>query len=46
MIAALGTHHDLLATEPRYRELMSSDHIDRDGDDGQATPGLAAGARR
>ena len=46
VIAALGTHHDLLATEPRYRELMSSDRLGRNGDDGQATPGLTAGARR
>ncbi len=46
VIAALGTHHELLATEPRYRELMSSDHLARNGDDGQATPGLTAGARR
>jgi len=46
VIAALGTHHELLATEPRYRNLMSSDHLGRNGDDGQATPGLTAGARR
>ena len=44
VITALGTHHELLATQPRYRELMSSENID--GDDGQASPGLTAGARR
>ena len=44
VIAALGTHHELLGTEPRYRSLMSSDHLG--GDDGQATPGLKAGASR
>ncbi len=25
MIAATGTHHELLATEPSYRELMSGE---------------------
>jgi ATP-binding cassette subfamily B protein len=34
VIAALGTHRELLAAEPRYRELMS------------AAPDLARGARR
>jgi ATP-binding cassette subfamily B protein len=37
VIAAVGTHHELLATEPHYRELMSGD--DQHG-------GLTAGARR
>ena len=41
VIAAMGTHSALLATEPRYRELMSADGLD-----GDATPGLRAGARR
>jgi ATP-binding cassette subfamily B protein len=54
-IAAVGTHSELLATEPRYRELMSADQLDaghRDagvlkaGDDGRAAPGLTAGASR
>jgi ATP-binding cassette subfamily B protein len=44
VITALGTHHELLATQARYRELMSADQLD--GDDDQASPGLAAGARR
>jgi ATP-binding cassette subfamily B protein len=47
VIAAIGTHHDLLATEPRYRELMSGDDLggaDDDGD-GRGAPGLA-GVRR
>jgi ATP-binding cassette subfamily B protein len=49
VIAALGTHHDLLDTQPRYRELMSADGLgvlgaDGRGDDGRAS-GLA-GARR
>ena len=43
VIAAVGTHSELLATEPRYRHLMSADNI---GDDGHAAPGLAAGVRR
>jgi ATP-binding cassette subfamily B protein len=38
VIAAVGTHHELLVTEPRYRDLMSSDQI------GEA--GIRAGARR
>jgi ATP-binding cassette subfamily B protein len=49
VIAALGTHHELLATEGRYRDLMSADDLDAgapggDGDDGRGAPGLA-GAR-
>jgi ATP-binding cassette subfamily B protein len=43
VIAAVGTHSELLATEPRYRHLMSAD--DRD-DDGRAAPGLRAGVSR
>ncbi len=45
VIAALGTHHELLATEPRYRELMSADDLDGSDDDGRGAPGLA-GAHR
>jgi ATP-binding cassette, subfamily B, bacterial len=45
VIAALGTHHELLATEPRYRELMSADDPDGSDDDGRSAPGLA-GAHR
>jgi len=50
-IAAVGTHSELLATEPRYHDLMSSDRLDgshlRTGDDGgRAAPGLTAGASR
>jgi len=45
VIAAVGTHSELLATVPSYRHLMSAD--DRDaGDDGHAAPGLRAGVRR
>ena len=45
VIAAVGTHSELLATEPRYCHLMSGD--DRDaGDDGRAAPGLRAGVSR
>jgi ATP-binding cassette subfamily B protein len=45
VIGAVGTHSELLATEPRYRELMSADPLDA-GDDGHAAPGLTAGASR
>ena len=50
VIAALGTHHDLLDTQPRYRELMSADGLGilgagGRGDDGRSASGLA-GARR
>ncbi|MBO0823813.1 MAG: ABC transporter ATP-binding protein, partial [Actinobacteria bacterium] len=31
VIAAVGTHHELLATQPRYRALMSADHDLGDG---------------
>jgi len=43
VIAAVGTHSELLATEPSYRHLMSADN---DGDDGHTAPGLRAGASR
>jgi len=46
VIAAVGTHHELLSTQPRYRELMSADKLHDPGDDGHATPGLAAGVSR
>ena len=51
VIAIVGTHHELLATQPRYRELMSADEpgsaADGDvGDDGQTAPGVTAGASR
>jgi ATP-binding cassette, subfamily B, bacterial len=36
VIAAIGTHHELLATEPRYRALMSADDVGRDGATGLA----------
>ena len=45
VIAAVGTHHELLATEPRYRELMSGDDLNGSDDDGRSAPGLT-GARR
>jgi ATP-binding cassette, subfamily B, bacterial len=44
VIAAIGTHHEMLASEPRYRELMSADNLGHP-DDGQGATGLA-GARR
>ena len=44
VIAAIGTHHDLLESEPRYRDLMSSDRLA--GGDGHSPSGLEAGARR
>jgi ATP-binding cassette, subfamily B, bacterial len=46
VIAAVGTHSQLLATEQRYRDLMSADHLGDAGDDGRAAPGLAAGVSR
>jgi ATP-binding cassette, subfamily B, bacterial len=51
VIAVVGTHHELLATQPRYRNLMSADELaggaaDGVGDDGQAAPGVTAGVRR
>jgi ATP-binding cassette subfamily B protein len=50
VIAAVGTHSELLATEPRYHDLMGSDHVASGqlgaGDDGRAAPGLTAGASR
>jgi ATP-binding cassette subfamily B protein len=49
VIAALGTHHELLDTQPRYRELMSADGLDVLGADGRGDDGRAsglAGARR
>src|SRR5215469_2963174 len=50
VIAAVGTHAELLATEPRYHDLMSSDRLEGSrhgsGDDGHAAPGLTAGASR
>ncbi len=51
VIAAIGTHRELLATQPRYRELMSAAEPGRGtpggiGDDGRAAPGVTAGATR
>ncbi len=46
VITAIGRHHDLLGTEPRYRYLMSAETSDDAGDDGRAAPGLTAGASR
>jgi ATP-binding cassette subfamily B protein len=52
VIAAIGTHHELLATQRRYRELMSADEIGRvdgrAGHDGAAGDGetVSAGASR
>jgi ATP-binding cassette, subfamily B, bacterial len=50
VIAAIGTHHELLATQQRYRDLMSADDVGlrdgRAGDDGRTAPGIRAGASR
>jgi ATP-binding cassette subfamily B protein len=50
VIVAVGTHSELLATEPRYHDLMSSDHLEGgrlgSGEDGRGAPGLTAGASR
>jgi len=55
VIAAIGTHHELLATQQRYRDLMSAGKTglhdsnpgdDSDADYGQAAPGVRAGASR
>jgi ATP-binding cassette, subfamily B, bacterial len=49
VIKAVGTHRDLLATEPRYRDLMSADvpgGADGEAGNGRAAPGVTAGARR
>ena len=46
VITAIGRHSELLATEPRYRYLMSADTSEEPGDDGRAAPGLTAGASR
>ena len=55
VIAAIGTHHELLATQRRYRDLMSADDVglgdgsargDRDAGRGQGGPGVRAGATR
>jgi len=47
VISAVGTHSELLATEPRYRDLMSADGLDGlDGPDGEGASGLRTGARR
>src|SRR5580704_13731399 len=46
VITAIGRHSELLATEPRYRFLMSADDTDTSGDDGRAAPGLTAGVSR
>ncbi len=46
VITAVGRHSELLATEPRYRYLMSADTTDESGDDGRAAPGLTAGVTR
>ena len=46
VITAIGRHSELLATEPRYRYLMSADTTEETGDDGHAAPGMTAGATR
>jgi ATP-binding cassette subfamily B protein len=49
-IAAIGTHHELLATQRRYRDLMSGDETSPssspDSDDDRTLPGVRAGASR
>ncbi len=44
VIAAIGTHHELLATQRRYRDLMSAAEIGPG--DGRAVTGVRAGASR
>jgi ATP-binding cassette subfamily B protein len=51
VIAVVGTHQELLATQPRYRELMSADQVADAadggiGDDGQSASDVTAGAIR
>jgi ATP-binding cassette, subfamily B, bacterial len=47
VIAAVGSHAELLATEPRYHDLMSSDHLEggHRGDDGRTSPRTAGASR-
>jgi ATP-binding cassette subfamily B protein len=45
VIAAIGTHHELLATQPRYRVLMSGEETGGPGDPGDGRNAMA-GARR
>jgi ATP-binding cassette subfamily B protein len=44
VIAAIGTHHELLATQPRYRLLMSGEETGGPGDPGDGRNAMA-GAR-
>jgi ATP-binding cassette subfamily B protein len=51
VIAVVGTHQELLATQPRYRQLMSADQVAGAadggiGDDGQSPSDVTAGAVR
>ncbi len=48
VIAALGTHRELLASEPRYRELMSADPLDdgASGPDGAEQDGAGQNGGR
>jgi ATP-binding cassette, subfamily B, bacterial len=47
VITAVGTHHELLSTQPRYRDLMSADGLGGGGgNDGRSAPGVTAGATR
>jgi ATP-binding cassette subfamily B protein len=46
VVAAVGRHSELLATQPRYRHLMSAGDLGNPGDDGRAAPGLRTGASR
>ena len=43
VISALGTHRELLAGNPRYRDLMSAAPLPAEPDPGDADPGDAAG---
>jgi ATP-binding cassette, subfamily B, bacterial len=45
VIGAIGTHRELLTTQPRYRELMSGDEAGGPGDPGDGRSAMA-GARR
>ncbi len=46
VVAAVGRHSELLATQPRYRHLMSAADLGNPGDDGRTAPGLRTGASR
>jgi len=46
VITALGTHHELLSTDSRYRELMSAEPLEDGSSAGLAGGSMTSGARR